>query len=571
VLTRRGSIVFMFEKRVYFVFLIFVCFLSLLVFKLYSLQIKNGDYYHALALGQQVSIEKEKGERGEIFFGDRKTPLATNIEKFVLYVYPSKVDKKRELSQVLSGVLNTSPESILEKLQGGKTFREEVGEKAISKIKKENFKGVSWQKFEKRIYPQKSLAGRVIGFVNEAGKGQYGIEGYYNKILEGKEGFIRKDKAPFGYLVSFSGGGFEPPKNGEGLILTLDFNIQYFSQNLLEEAFKEWKIDSGQIIVENPLTGEILALAEFPSFDPNKYQEVSTLREFISDSVQKLFEPGSVLKALTMAAALQEKEVTPDTTYEDVGFVKLGGKPIYNYHRKVWGEETMTEVLEKSINTGAVFCEQKLGKDRFLKYLSKFGCFKPTGIDLQGETYSANKNLRRGNERDVAVASFGQGIDITPIQLVQAYSIIANGGRLIKPHLVKAIIGPDEQIKKVEPEIGPQIISQDTSSKLTSMLVDVVEKGFGKRGRVKGYFIAGKTGTAQIPLLNGRGYDPERTIQSFIGYGPAINPKFLILIKLDNPKGVGTSEYSAAPLFRKLAKYIIDLEDLPPDYSEYEQ
>jgi cell division protein FtsI (penicillin-binding protein 3)/stage V sporulation protein D (sporulation-specific penicillin-binding protein) len=298
-------------------------------------------------------------------------------------------------------------------------------------------------------------------------------------------------------------------------------------------------------------------MANYPNFDPNNYRQ-EELESFQNSAIQKLFEPGSVFKAFTMAAGLNEGKVTPQTTFKDKGYIDLGGSLIRNYDRRTWGEQTMIEVLKKSINTGAVFVEQELGRELFLKYSKRFGFTQLTGIDLVGETYSRNENLVSGCERDLAAASFGQGIAVTPIQLVTAFGAIANNGKLIKPFVVSSIQGKEE----VSSKSSKQIITSNSASQLTSMLTQVVEEGFGRKAGIPGYFLAGKTGTAQV--INEEGvYDPNKTIQSFIGFGPTLDPQFLILIKLDGPQAKSSSE-SAAPIFKKMAQYIINRYQIPP-------
>lgn len=299
-------------------------------------------------------------------------------------------------------------------------------------------------------------------------------------------------------------------------------------------------------------------MANYPSFDPNAYSKVENLALFQNSAVQKIFEPGSVFKPLTMASGIDAGKITPSTTYEDQGIVRIGGYKVLNYDERVWGTRTMTEVLEYSINTGAVFAEATTGHDTFLDYLSRFGMFEPTNVDLAGEIYSANKELKKGYEINYATVSFGQGIEITPMQLVRAYSALAHKGLLLTPHLVEQSMPP-----------AKQVISEKTASQVTAMLVSVTENGFGKSARVPGYYIAGKTGTAQIAYSalgqNKAGYS-DKTAQSFIGYAPAFDPKFLILVKLTDPQ-TKTAEYSAIPVFQKLAKYILDYYEIPPDYE----
>jgi cell division protein FtsI/penicillin-binding protein 2 len=540
---------------------------AIIFWKLYLIQIKNGEYYEVIALGQQISFEEKTGERGEIFLGEEKFPLAQTKRKKIVYIFPKKIEDKEKTAEILGKIFNEKKEDPISLFQKGEILKKEISKEASKQIKKENLKGVLLDEIWGRVYPQKEFASDVIGFLNQEGRGQYGVEGYYDKILRGEKTLQRQERSPFGYLTLFLDASEENlPKKGADVFLTLDYNIQYFAEKLLKEAKSRWDIDAGQVIVEEPSTGKILALADFPSFDPNYYSGQKDFSVFLNSAIQKLFEPGSVFKPITMAAGLQEGLITPDTKYEDKGYVEVGGPPIYNFQRRVWGEQSMTDVLRNSINTGAVFVQQKLGKDLFLKYLEKFGFFEKTGIDLQGEVSSLNETLRHGYPRDFATASFGQGIEVTPIQLVRAFGAIANGGKLMRPYIVEKIIKPDGTELKTKPEIQREVISPQTSNKLTSMLIKVVDKGSARRAKIEGYFIAGKTGTAQVAVETG-GYSQTKTIHSFIGYFPAFNPKFLIFIKLDNPKGTQVAAYTAVPLFRELAKYIIDSEEIPPSYE----
>lgn len=383
-----------------------------------------------------------------------------------------------------------------------------------------------------RKYPQGSMASILAGFMGGEGKGQYGVEGYYDDVLNEKD-----------------------------IILTIDYNIQFMAENLLKTAKDNLDIEGGQIIVIDPNSGKILSLAAFPSFDPNRYFEVEDFSLFQNGAVQKLFEPGSVMKPITMAAALDQGKIDPSTTYIDTGSVRIGDYTIGNYAGRCFGKATMTEVLEKSINTGAVFAEKQVGNSVFMNYLEKFGFFNLTEIDLQGEVFSENKELKKGSVANFATAAFGQGIEITPIQLVRAFCAIANGGIMVKPYLADS--GKDPELS------SEKIISSNTASKIAAMMVSVVENGYVKSIRIPGYYIAGKTGTAQVPWsalgIDKKGYS-DKTWQSFIGFFPAFNPQFVVLVKLDNPKA-STAEYSAAPIFKELVKYIIDYKAIPPDYE----
>lgn len=555
------------EQRIHFIFLLFFIFSLVVFWRLYVLQIKNGEYWQAIALGQQVSFEEEKGERGEIFLAGGEKVLAQNAEKFVAYIFPSKIplQKKEEVAAILGEIFNLEKETILAEINNGKVLKREISEGQNQRLAQEKLEAVSIEKIEVRFYPHENFASHLLGFVNRDGEGQYGIEGYYNEVLQGKQGFQQQEKAFSGYLTLMGEENFSQPEPGVTLVLTLDYDIQYFAEKLLKAAQEKWKIASGEILILEPQTGKVRAIATWPRFNPNEYFKETDFKIFQNETVQKLFEPGSVFKPFTMAAGLQEKVVAPETSFVDKGFVETSGPPIYNYKKRVWGEVTMSDVLKFSINTGAVFVQEKLGRSRFLKYLEDFGFFEKTGIDLQGEVFSKNENLQQKIPRDVASASFGQAIEVTSIQLARAFTALANQGRLAKPFLVERIIFPNGQTLENSFEPGKRVISEETASKITAMLVSAVEEGYGTAAKIAGYLIAGKTGTAEIPLKKG-GYVEEETVQSFVGYFPALDPQFLILIKLNNPRGATSASVSAAPMFKELAKYIIDLKQIPPDY-----
>lgn len=357
---------------------------------------------------------------------------------------------------------------------------------------------------------------------------------------------------------------------GSDIFLTIDYNIQFQAERLLEKAKEDLDIEGGLITVIEPSSGKIFALANFPNFDPNDYSKADDFQIFQNSAIQRFYEPGSVFKPITMASALNEGKITPQTTYIDKGMLSIGGYNIYNFAKRTYGEKTMTEVLENSINTGAVFAERQLGNELFLDYLTKFGFFDPTGIDLQGEVSSENREFKKGYEVNFATASYGQGIQITPIQLVRAFCAIANGGKLVRPYIVEKV-SKEGKVIETKPELSEHsVISSKTVSQLTAMMVSVIEKGFSQKAKIPHYYIAGKTGTSQVSFssldIDKKGYS-DKTWQSFIGFAPAFDARFLILIKLDNPKA-STAEYSAVPIFHELARYIINYLEIPPDYGD---
>jgi len=523
--------------KVNLIFVAFSLFGLLIVGRLVQLQIIQGAYYEALALGQQAVFDQTFIKRGGIFLNN-KTCLAQSQEVFFAYlsgekIAPANLEKEAE---VLENIFAKTKDELIELSRNGKLLKNSITFQQAQQIREKGLAGLWMEKVSARNYPQANFASQVIGFVNNEGNGQYGVEKFYDDDL-----------------ADFS----------NDIFLSLDYNIQYFAEKLLNKANETWQIASGQIIVQDPTSGKIMAMAHFPNFDCNNYGKENDLGIFINSAAQKLFEPGSVFKPLVMAAAIEEGIVAPETKYIDSGVANVGGKDILNFEKRIWGEQTMIDVLEESINTGMVFVEQKMGSDIFWRYIKNFGLLEKTDIDLPGEVSSANNSLKNGIPRDFAVASFGQGIQITPLQMMRAFSALANNGKMTRPYIVEKIVKSNGDIEIKEPQGQKQVISEQTAAKITAMLVSVTRNGSGRLAAVPGYYIAGKTGTAQVPIQSG-GYSDNQTIQSFIGYFPAFKPQYLILVKLDNPRGIGSAGHSATPIFRELAKYIIDLKQIPP-------
>ena len=542
--------------RINVAFAVFLIVSATIISRLVFIQVIRGDRYRALSQGLHVSFNEDQEDRGEIFLRGGES-LVINRDWPFVFAHPQRIEDAEKSASILSQVLNLQESFLLDKLDKNNSYsllKRKLSEKEVESLKSLNLEGVYINNEKGRYYPQENLASQIVGFLGAEGKGQYGLEQYYNDVLEGKKGLIIN-------------------KKGTNLKLTIDYDIQFKAEEALQTAKENINIEGGQIIVADPISGAILAMADLENFNPNCYEEYAkegNLGIFKNKATQELFEPGSVFKAITMAAALEENRVSPKTTYIDTGMVKIDGYPIYNYEQRIHdGPQTMTNVLEKSINTGAIFVQKELGQNLFLKYVELFGFFEPSGIDSQ-ETYSQNRELKTARAINLATASFGQGIDMTPIQLIKAYAVIANGGKLINPYLVEEMVRGDDIIYNHDSEKKEErIISSKTASQLTAMLVSVVENGFSKGAKVPGYFIAGKTGTAQVSFgalgIDKKGYS-EKTIQTFIGFAPAFNPQFLILIKLNNPQ-TKTAEYSALPIFRELTEYIINHYQIPPDYE----
>jgi len=536
------------NSRNYLILFFLILFTAAIISRLAFLQILKHDFYSALAQGQHNIFFKAKGDRGKIFLQDKDGqlyPIAVNKEGKFCFASLEKVKDKEKTIETLSEVLNIDREELSEKFENAKTnfiiLKEDLKKEEQEKLEELDILGINVSEQKIREYPYQDFASHLIGFVNKDGAGQYGVEENYNSYLDSQERFFGREKGPGGYLFSSN----MQDLHGADLVLTIDYNIQFQAEKLLESANEDLNVEKGQIIVIEPFSGKIMAMANFPRFNPNSYSS-ENLSIFKNGAIQDLFEPGSVFKAITMSSAINEGKVTPQTTYEDPGMVMIGGWPIYNYDQRTYGK----------------------GIENFLNYVENFRIFEQTEIDLPGESFSSNEELKKGYEVNFATASFGQGIEMTPIQLIRAFCVLANGGKIVKPYIVEKIINDGEIIETKEKVIAENVIFPVTSSKITAMLVSVVKNGFAKGAQIPGYYIAGKTGTAQISYAalgeDKKGYS-EKTWQTFIGYAPAFNPKFLVLIKLDNPE-TKTAEYSAVPIFHDLAKYIIDYLEIPPDY-----
>lgn len=435
------------------------------------------------------------------------------------------------------------------------------------------FPGLSYMMTAYRFYPEGSIGSHILGFTSyadEEPRGKYGLEGFFDEELFGQYGSIKAERGADKDIIIVNDREYKKAENGSDLILTINRSVQFKVCQKLNEAALRHGADGGSIIVMDPKTGAIIAMCSWPDFDPNNYDKVADIKVFNNPAIFAQYEPGSVFKGMTMAAALDQGKVTPETTYKDEGQVMIPGwpKPIKNSDFDTYGghgEINMTTVLEKSLNTGAIFAMQQIGAETFAEYVKNFGFGENTGIELSGESSGDIRNLTASKIKpiDAAVASFGQGISITPLQLITAYAAIANGGILMKPYIVREIVHSDGAKDITQPEEIRRVISERAATILGGMLVNVVEKGHGQRAGVKGYYVAGKTGTAQVPRKDGRGYESGAHIGSFAGFAPADDPQFVMLVRIDNPRDVSWAESSAAPLFGEIAEFLLQYYQVP--------
>ncbi len=574
----------MHKKRINFAFILMLFLAGGIIARLFVLQVLQYDIYHALAKDQHEFYKILMPERGEILIQDFSqkrednqsfyTPLATNKDFYQVYLMPNKIRmqelEKKELVEELAAILEIDKDFILKRMNKKddpyELIKRKVTEAVAEQIRQLQAEGVGLGMETWRYYPSDNFAAHVSGFVGIADNkkiGQYGIEGYYQDDLKGESGFLSGEKDTSGYGIPFLDRKLKKAVDGTDLVLTIDQNIQFKAKYELEQAVEKYQAQGGSIIIMDPFSGAILAMTSLPDFNPNQYGKVENMSIFQNPVIQELYEPGSVFKPITMAAGLDAGKVTPEAEYEDKGRMIINGSLIGNVDGKIYGRQTMTQVLEKSLNTGAYYVQEQLGRDLFREYVLKFGFDQPTGIDLAGERTGSLSNLYTAYDIDLATISFGQGIAVTPMQLLSAIGAIANKGNLMKPFVVEQMIRSDGEKIEIQPIKKDRVISSEAAESLTKMLVGVVENGSARLAKLEGYNLAAKTGTAQVPDFKEGGYT-EETIHSFVGYAPAFDPKFAVLIKLDKPEGARFAATTCSPIFKNLSKYLFSYFEIPP-------
>lgn len=479
-----------------------------------------------------------------------------------------------------------------------------------------------------RFYPEQEMSAQVLGYVNSTGEGVYGIEGTFDELLKGVNGVFTSQVDAYGNQITVGESVIEEAVNGADITLTLDRAIQSEVESLLAQGVKDYNPDSGQAIVLNPKTGAILAWAQYPTFNPNSYGEVFNKVEFevpedrkdkvvvkgteedpiywyyITENpdlriqifpseeegkwysyenfwgpevyknkmLQEYYEPGSVFKPLVVAAAINAGEITPNSTFNDSGPLGVDFNvlsQVYDYYietsnKQYHGIETMTQVLEHSCNTGMTYISRKLGPALFYSYLKAYGFLERTGISLNDEALGDVEYYETWTESEMATKSFGQGITLTPIQLAQAYTAIANNGTMMKPYLVEKIAYPDGIVEETEPTVVRQVLTEDTADKVVAMMTDVVESYASIS--IPGHYFGGKSGTAQTYGSNGEALGGTgTTIATFIGIGPIEDPEYLVIVKMDRPRASQWAEATSGQVLREIMAFLFDYYSIPPD------
>ncbi|MDD4477149.1 MAG: penicillin-binding protein 2 [Patescibacteria group bacterium] len=549
----------------------FFLFSAVIIARLFVLQVIEHKYYSDIASNTHEIYKTLRPERGSVFFqdtrSDKEYPAAVNKIYYEIFAVPAEI-KKEEVTEIVENLSEffqyseeLKTELVLKLSKDNDPYEpiaKKIDDETMKKIQEMNLSGIHFAEQEYRFYPENNLASTVVGFtkLNDSGEldGSYGVEGYWNDILKGKEGFLSGERGARGNWIYSAGRTVEQAENGAELVLTIDRTLQFKACERLRQGMETYKAKSASLILMNPYTGAIIAMCSLPDFDPNNYADNKEMSAFNNSTIFTPYEPGSVFKPITMAIALDLELVSPGTTFTDPGVREIDGFKIHNALDKNYGVQTMTGVLENSINTGMIWVVEKIGREKFKEYVDKFGFGKKTGIGLDTEVAGDVSQLENKGKIYSAVASFGQGVTVTPLQIATAFSALANGGQIFKPYIIDEIRYANGKMEKTKSQSSDTVISTRASKLITGMLVSVIEKGHGVNAKLEHYYMAGKTGTAQIP---GKGGYTEETNHTFLGFAPSENPKFVLLVKYEAPQRQW-AESTVAPVFKDVAALTLD-------------
>jgi len=565
-----------FLGRVQLLFVLLLLLAFALLGKLFFVQVMHGKDFKERAGRQYVSSVADAFNRGSIFFTRKDGTLigaATLKSGFVVAIHPGLLADAQEAFKKLFDIL-PKLDVVAFFLKAGKKddpyeeIARRVPEESATRIKEMEIPGVSIFSEKWRYYPGETIAAHTVGFVGWNGDslgGRYGLERYYDDVLRrGEENlyvnFFAEIFANLGKSLFYRGS-----REGD-IVISIEPEVERHLETVLRDVVKKWNADSGGAIIIDPKTGAVYALASYPTFDPNHFEKEKKHTIFSNPLVENMYEMGSIVKPLTMAAGLDARVVTAKSTYNDAGFLVLNTARIGNYDGKARGVVSMQEVLNQSLNTGAVHVMQKVGKEKFAKYMLSFGIGEETGIDLPNEIPGLVTNLKSSRDIEYATASFGQGIAMTPIAMTRALAVLANKGVLVTPHIVTRIDYPLSSKEINLSDDVRRVIKEEAAEEITRMLVGVVDTALvGGVQKLPRYSIAAKTGTAQMALPEGGGYYDDRYLHSFFGYFPAYDARFLVFLYMVYPKEVRYSSQTLTDPFFDVAKFLINYYEIPPD------
>jgi len=551
--------------KIYFVLILFVVSFGAILEKIYNIQILQHEKFLNLSNRQYYRTLSLMPERGTIY--DRTgRELAVSVEADSVYANPLELEDPFKTANIISRILKIDSSRLIREFNKEKGFiwiKRKVTPDEAEAVESLNIKGIGFLKEGKRFYPKKDLAGSMIGFVGIDNHGLSGVEYFYDGQLMINPDRLVIEKDAFGRSINFADDYEKSIEKGYDLKLTIDEVIQYITEKELAGQVSKYSAKGGTAIVMDPYTGEILAMADQPQFNPNSFSQYKE-RDWRNRGVTDSFEPGSTFKLLLAAAAIEEKIANQnDIFFCENGEYDIAGTVIHEAKEHKYRWLTLRDIIVKSSNIGAIKVAQRLGAKTFYDYILKFGIGAKTNINLPGESTGKVRDIKEWSGVSLASISFGQEISVTPIQLITAVSAIANGGILMKPYIIKAVERDGIAVDEFKPEVVRRVISEKTSRELSEILEYAVKYGTGQNAIIKGYDVAGKTGTAQKASPDKKGYSEDKFISSFIGYVPSRNPRIVILVIIDEPEGVAWGGEVAAPAFREIARQSLRYLKIP--------
>jgi cell division protein FtsI/penicillin-binding protein 2 len=553
------------KERLTFLFILFIIFYFLLIYRLYNIQVIQSNKFEEIAQQEHLTSFSIEGERGNIYDRNLKK-LVVNVNVQSLFAIPPKIENPQEAALKISLILNLETKEVLDKLNQKRPFvwiKRKLDETEVEEIKKLNLEGLDFLKESKRFYPKKYLASNLMGFVGIDNQGLEGLELFFDQELKGLPGLVVLERDASGGKIPLSIKELNTHRDGNSIVLTIDEVIQYITEEALDKAFQKYKAKAGVAIVVEPKTGEVLAIAVRPSYDPNYFNKYA-LDLWRNLAITNTYEPGSTFKIVTIATALEEGVVKLDDQFYCKGWTNYNGHIFHDIHQH--GSQNLTDIVKNSCNVGVIQVGTRLEQKVFEKSIRRFGFGTLTEINLPGEVNGLIRSSKDWSKISLASISIGQEISITPIQLIMAISAIANRGTLMKPLIVKEILDSNQNSVKVfKPKPVRQVVSVETALTMTKILEQVVIDGTGMEAKLDEYQVAGKTGTGQIFDFATGKYSNSAYTSLFVGYVPAENPKISILILLDQPKGSYYGGTVAAPVFKEIASKVLPYLSIPPN------
>ncbi len=550
------------RERHTLVLLIMLAALLAVGVRLVYLQAYAAPMYAERAQNQRTRDIEIAPKRGTIFDRDGE-PLAVSREARTIYASPRLVEDATATAEVLSIVLGGEVSDYVERLRSDKGFAyisRKVDPERAEAVEELRLKGIGLLKDSRRTYPSGELAAQVLGFTGIDDEGLSGLELHYDSLLAGEPGFVLAERDPFGRPIPGGVMHTEEPVDGSDIVLTIDRDVQYVAQLELQTAVEKWQAAAGSIVVMDPASGEILAMASVPGFNPNRFADADS-SAYRNRSITDVYEPGSTLKAITGVSVIDAGLYDSHSMFEIPPTLKVAGRTIKEAHPRPTVNWSLTEIVTNSSNVGSVILGMALGEQQLYDYLDRFGFTEKTGVDFPGEAVGHVPPVDSWSATSIANIPFGQGVSMTPLQLARAFSAIANGGELVKPHFLLEV--PEEPHVRASRQ-KRRAISEEAAEAMCEALKAAVSEGTGSAAAVEGYEVAGKTGTAQKARTDGRGYAPGKYVASFSGFLPAEDPRVLVVVMIDEPKGAIYGGVVAAPVFSEVARFTVSHLRIPP-------